>query len=415
MPHRAKGILAGLLLLACLCLPATAQARVLLGIDVLEAKHFDSLRGLRIGLLTHGAGVNGEGVPTWKVLYDAPEINLVALYGPEHGIDGKTKAEKYVPTTTHAATGLPAYSLYGPTRKPTPEMLSGIDLMIIDLQDIGVRSYTYVSAMRLTMEACFEAGIPVMVLDRPNPLGGRKVDGPMLDKHLMSYVGAFRVPYVHGLTIGELALMAKHIPGWMDVSVEVQQQGKLYVIPMEGWGRDMLWTDTGLRWTPTSPAIPDFAAAVGYAMTGLGCQLGGFRHGYGEGYPFRLLNFTNKPPEHLARTLNSIGIKGLQFHPQPSWEKVPGVYVVVTDWDALHPTELSFHLMRLAAAWNESNPFADASKSRALLFNKHTGSQDWWNELVTRGDRARVETFLKEWDARAREFQSSSQRYWLYR
>jgi len=413
---RAKGLtLLGLLLLASFCALPALSARVMLGIEVLMAKHVDSLRGLRVGLLTHGAGVDGEGVPTWKVLYESPQVNLVALYGPEHGIDGKTKAEKYVPTVTHLPTGLPAYSLYGPTRKPTPEMLSGIDLMLIDLQDIGVRSYTYVSAMRLTMEACFEAGIPVMVLDRPNPLGGLKVDGPMLDKHLMSYVGSFRVPYVHGLTIGELALMAKHIPGWMEVSEDVRQRGKLYVIPMEGWRRDMLWTQTGLRWTPTSPAIPDFSAAVGYAMTGLGCQLGGFRHGYGEGYPFRLLNFTTKNPEQLAAALNSLNIAGLRFHPQRQEGKTPGVYVIVTDWDALHPTELSFQLMRLACAWNPENPFAAASKSRALLFNKHTGSQDWWNELVSRGERARVEMFLKEWDARAQEFQAWSKRYWLYR
>lgn len=390
------------------------QPRVMFGIDVLEAKGFEKLRGKRVGLLTHGAGVNRSGVPSWKVLYDSPAVNLVALYGPEHGIDGKAKADVYVPTTTHQPTGLPAYSLYGPTRKPTPEMLDDIDILVIDLQDIGVRSYTYVSAMRLAMEACFEAGIPVMVLDRPNPLGGLKVDGPPLDKHLMSYVGSFRVPYVHGLTIGELALMAKRIPGWMEVSEEVRKDGKLYIVPMSGWQRRMLWTETGLRWTPTSPAIPDFSAAVGYAMTGLGCQLGGFRHGYGEGYPFRLINFRGKRPEEVAMTLNSLTLPGLQFRPLPKWEAQSGVYVVVTDWDKVQPTALSIHMMRLAADWNEENPYAQADKGKRRLFNIHTGSEAWWNELVSRGKRARVEAFLVEWNARAQQFQDWSRNYWLY-
>lgn len=394
---------------------AQAAPKVMLGIDVLEARNFAPLKGLRVGLLTHGAGVNGRGVPTWKVLYDSPAVNLTALYGPEHGIDGKTKAEVYVPSTTHAETGLPVYSLYGPNRKPTPEMLQGIDILVVDLQDIGVRSYTYVSAMRLAMEACFEQGIPVMVLDRPNPLGGLKVDGPPLDKHLMSYVGSFRVPYVHGLTIGELAVMAKNIPGWMEVDEAVQKNGKLYIIPMRGWRREMLWPDTGLRWTPTSPAIPDFSAAVGYAMTGLGCQLGGFRHGYGEGYPFRLLNYRQKSPDQVAATLNSLALPGLRFQPMPEGRQ-PGAYVVVTDWDKLRPTEVSFQMMRLACDWSDSgNPFAEATSAQQRLYKIHVGSEAWWNEISTRGSRARVDKFVDEWTALAREFQKSSSRYWLYK
>lgn len=394
-------------------LGAQAAPKVMLGIDVLEARNFAPLNGLRVGLLTHGAGVNGRGIPTWKVLYDHPNVNLTALYGPEHGIDGKAKAEVYVPSTTHAETGLPAYSLYGPTRKPTPDMLSGIDILVVDLQDVGVRSYTYVSAMRLAMEACFEQGIPVMVLDRPNPLGGLKVDGPPLDKDLMSYVGSFRVPYVHGLTIGELALMAKNVPGWMDVSPEVQQNGTLYVVPMRGWRRDMLWPDTGLRWTPTSPAIPDFSAAVGYAMTGLGCQIGGFRHGYGEGYPFRLLNYYQKDPIYVARALNALNLPGVKIQLMPEG-KQPGGYVVVTDWDKLRPTEISFYMMRLACAWGDGNPFAEATSGKQRLYNIHVGSNAWWKEISTRGSQARVDEFIRQWEADAKLFQKWSRRYWQY-
>ncbi|WP_255568060.1 DUF1343 domain-containing protein [Ruficoccus sp. ZRK36] len=407
--------LALLSLAALLGMPSThAAPQVLLGIDVLEAQDFQALSGMRVGLLTHGAGVDGRGVPTWKVMHEHPAVNLVALYGPEHGIDGKHKAEKYVPNTTHAETGLPVYSLYGPTRKPAPEMLQGIDILVIDLQDVGVRSYTYVSAMRLAMEACFEQGIPVMVLDRPNPLGGEKVDGPPLDKHLMSYVGSFRVPYVHGLTIGELAIMAKKIPGWMEVSEDVQKKGKLYVIPMKGWKRSMLWPDTGLRWTPTSPAIPDFSAAVGYSMTGLGCQLGGFRHGYGEGYPFRLINYSGKSPDQIATTLNSLAIPGLYLQPMPEGRQ-PGAYAAVTNWDKLRPTEISFQMMRLACDWSGGNPFAEATPAQQRLYKIHVGSEDWWTEISTRGSRARVDKFLDEWEARARQFQQWSRNYWIYK
>ncbi|MEM9226984.1 MAG: exo-beta-N-acetylmuramidase NamZ domain-containing protein, partial [Verrucomicrobiota bacterium] len=244
--------------------------------------------------------------------------------------------------------------------------------------------------------------------------GGLKVDGPPLDKHLMSYVGAFRVPYVHGLTIGELALMAKHIPGWLEVPESVRQRGKLYVVPMRGWRRDMLWSQTGLRWTPPSPAIPDLSAAVGYSMTGLGCQLGDFRHGYGQGAPFRLLSYPGKSPQQLAYTLNALSLPGVEFRPLPDWREQQGVYVVVNDWEKLKPTALSFYLMRLAASWGDENPFAAASKGKARLFNIHVGSQAWWEELTTRGKRARVETFLKEWDARAKEYQRWSKHYWLY-
>ena len=179
-----------------------------LGIDVLEGLKFKYLKGRRVGLLTHPAGVNSRGESSIDVLRRSSLVNLVALYGPEHGIYGDEKANIPVLDRVDRRTGLPVYSLYGKYRKPTPEILAKIDVLVVDLQDVGVRSYTYVSCMRYAMEACFENGVEIIILDRPNPLGGLKVDGPMLDKQFMSYVGAFQVPYVHGLTIGELAFLA---------------------------------------------------------------------------------------------------------------------------------------------------------------------------------------------------------------
>ncbi|HYD83810.1 MAG TPA: DUF1343 domain-containing protein, partial [Opitutus sp.] len=252
--------------------PRTQQTTplVLLGIDVLEALGFSAVKGKRLGLLTHPAGVNRNGVSTVDVLRRAPGTKLVALFGPEHGIYGDEKAEVRIADRRDARTGLPVFSLYGRTRKPTAAMLKGLDAMVIDLQDVGTRSYTYVSAMKLTMEACFEANVEVIVLDRPNPLGGLKADGPLLDAKWTSYVGAFRVPYVHGLTIAELARMAKEAPGVLAIPDAVRARGKLTVIPMRGWRRSMRWPETGLKWVPTSPMIQDFSAVIGYAMVGLG-------------------------------------------------------------------------------------------------------------------------------------------------
>ena len=238
------------------------------------------------------------------------------MYGPEHGIYGDEKAKVPVLDRVDRRTGLPVYSLYGKYRKPTPEMLANIDTLVVDLQDVGVRSYTYVSCMRYAMEACFENNVEMVVLDRPNPLGGLKVDGPPLDRKFMSYVGAFQVPYVHGLTIGELARMAKETPGSLKTSESARKKGRLRIIPMTGWKRSMLWTQTGLRWKPTSPYIPDLSAVLGYPMTGLGAQMGGFRHGIGTDYPFRFLTFKGKTLQELKVALDARRIRGVSFLPK---------------------------------------------------------------------------------------------------
>ena len=394
--------------------PYAAQCRVMLGIDMLQATNFEALRGKRVGLLTHPAGVNNSGRPTVEVLYGAKNVNLVALFGPEHGIYGNEKADVPIADKIDPKTNLSVYSLYGKYRKPTPEMLKKIDTMVIDLQDVGSRSYTYVSCMIRTMEACFEQGKEVIILDRPNPIGGLKVDGPMLDMEYKSYVGMLPVPYVHGLTIGELAMMAKANKGWLDISEKARKQGKLRVVKMAGWRRDMQWPDTNLKWTPTSPAIPSYAAAMGYAMTGLGCQLGGFQHGYGGPYPFRLLSHPKLEPEQLAKILKSKNIAGLSYKPIMIKDGKSGVYIMVDDWEKLRPTEISFHLMTIACELDSQNPFASTTNSKADLFNKHTGSKAWWQELVKRGKYAPVDRYVIQWDAAAKNFQKNAKKFWLY-
>ncbi|WP_309399735.1 DUF1343 domain-containing protein [Cerasicoccus maritimus] len=406
-----------LLLLLTMLNLAHAAPKIDLGIDTLRENGFEHLKGKRVGLLSHPAGVDKYGHPSWQVLAQAPQVNLVALFGPEHGIDGKYKADEKVDHATHAPTGLPAYSLYGGHRKPTAEMLAKIDILVIDLQDLGVRSYTYISCMKYVMEACFERNVEVMVLDRPNPLGGLKVDGPPMVKEYMSYVGAFQVPYVYGMTIGEVAVMSKKQPGVLDISEQARKNGRLLVVPMKGWRRDMLWPQTGLKWTPTSPAIPDLSAAMGYPMTGLGAYIGKWGHGVGTEYNFRMIYYPGHSPEAIKRTLETYRIPGLGYQVTSSKNAkgtdFPGVYLLVTDWDRLDPCAISAYMMRLACQWSPQNPFVHIGNQKTI-FLKHLGDPRWLEELQTRGANARVDLFLQDWKRQAIEFQQQSRKYWLY-
>ena len=394
-----------------------ANPQIMLGIDVLARKQFHALQGKRVGLLTHPAGVNRYGTSTIDVLRQSPRVNLVALFGPEHGIYGDEKANIPVADRIDPKTRLPVYSLYGKYRRPTKAMLDRIDTMVVDLQDIGSRSYTYVSCMRYVMEEAFQQGKEVVVLDRPNPLGGLKVDGPPLNKQWMSYVGAFQVPYVHGMTIGELANMAKNKPGVLQIPDRDRKRGRLNIIRMSGWSRRMMWSSTGLEWVPTSPAIPDLSAVLGYPMTGLGAQLGRFTHGYGTRLPFRLLQFPKKSPEEISAALNAQNIPGLAFpviqfpHKGKQWRST---YVKVTDWNALHPTELSLHMMALACSWNPQNPFKTATDSQRGLFNKHVGDERVLNLLLQQGSRFPIQALLRDWKAYCKRFKVEASRFHLY-
>lgn len=391
---------------------------VMPGIDVLESQGFAILQGKRVGLLTHDAAASRTGEPTWSVLDRAPGVKLVALFAAEHGIDGRAPASAVIADQVHAPTGKPVHSLYGNARRPPRELLKEIDVMVIDLQDIGSRSYTFISAMRETLEACFNAGVEVVVLDRPNPLGGVKVDGPGVDPEWRSYVGAFPIPYVHGLTVGELARLALGTPGVLQLDDKARAAARLVVVPMRGWRRTMRWPETGLRWRQTSPYIADFAAVEGYAITGLGCILGGWSHGVGREQPFRGIHYRGHTADALVRELNGLGVRGLAFRKiefvNGERKKVQAVVVDIADWNALRPTELSFHLMRLSCAWSGGNPFKAATKAQRQSFNRHVGSAAWWAALVRDGAKVEVRPFVERWAAEAQTFREASRRFWLY-
>jgi uncharacterized protein YbbC (DUF1343 family) len=405
--------------------PAPVVYPVMLGIDVLESQGFGAVKGKRVGLLTNPAGVNRRGESTIDVLRRAPGVKLVALYGPEHGIYGDEKAEVVIADRLDKRTGLPVYSLYAKDRKPRRGMLKGIDAMVVDLQDIGSRSYTYISAMKLTMEACFENNVEVIVLDRPNPLGGLKVDGPGLDKQWTSYVGAFRVPYVHGLTIAELARMAKEAPGVLDISESTRARGKLIIIPMRGWRRSMRWPDTGLTWVPTSPAIQDYASVEGYAMTGLGTYFDparnfdiGFRHGIGTAYPFRGISHKSQKIDVVEKELRALNLPGLQFRRVSGIDRngkpAVGLYVEINDFDEWRPTELSFYLMKIACKLDPKNPFLPAPGRDFSGFLRHLGSEDFFRALQRDGAKTDVAAYVTEWQRRTQIYQQQAKRFWLY-
>jgi uncharacterized protein YbbC (DUF1343 family) len=405
--------------------PGEKLPPVMLGIDVLEADGFAAVKGKRIGLLTHPAGVNRRGVSTVEVLRQAPDVNLVALYAVEHGIYNEYAAQIRFPDRVDPRTGLMVYSLYNPPiTKATPEQLKNIDALVVDLQDIGTRSYTFVSAMKQAMIACFENGKELIVLDRPNPLGGLKVSGPLLDAELKSYVGAFRVPYVHGLTIGELARMAREAPepaGVLAVPEKFRESGKLTVIPMRGWSRKMRWTETGLAFVPTSTRIRDFAGVMGYPMTGLGCITGGFSHGVGDQYYFRGVHHSRPSLEALEKELKALKLPGIQFRringpAQKNGGAGSGLYVEITDYDAWQPCDLNFWLMKLACKYEPKNPFAALTpgtpKRREFLV--HVGSTALLDDLAKQGARVDVEKWLRAWREQGKVYQEQSKRYWLY-
>ena len=405
--------------------PAPAEVKpppepfpVMTGLDVLEAQGFRAIAGRRVGLLTHAAACNRAGEPAWDVVARAPGTALVMLFAAEHGLDGKTPASAVIVDQARGPGGVPVYSLYGKSRRPTSQLLKQIEVLVIDLQDIGSRSYTFISAMREALEACFNAGIEVVVLDRPNPLGGMKVDGPNVDPEWRSYVGAFPIPYVHGMTMGELARFALGTPGVLKIDDKVRAAAHLTVVPMRGWKRSMRWPDTGLAWRQTSPYIRDFAAVEGYAITGLGCLVGDWAHGVGRDDPFRGLHFPGRTADELVRDLTALGVRGLAFRKverlNAAGKKTQGVIVDIADWDALRPTELSFHMMRLACAWGRKNPFTNATPQEKQIFIRHVGSAAWWHALVREGARVDVAGQVGTWEAAAREFREQSRAFRMY-
>ncbi len=376
--------IAGLLLLFPAGNAATGTQRVLSGIEVLRESGFAPLRGKRVGLVTNPTGVDGRLVSTVDLLDSAARsgtFRLVALYGPEHGVRGNVAAGQQVASGRDPRTGVPAYSLYGATRKPTPQMLAGVDVVVVDLQDIGTRSYTYLSTLGRVMEAAAENGVAVMVLDRPNPLGGRRVEGcERIEPGYTSFVSAYPVPYVHGMTLGELARMFNG-----ERMLKNGVQCRLTVIPMRGWRREMEWETCGLPWVPTSPHIPSPESALCYPVTGTVGELGTLHIGVGYTLPFGTIAAPwIADADRLAARLNALPeLRGFRFRPihyrpfyGPDKEaEQHGVQIYPTDSVSVSSlTLVPFYVMQeLAAMYPARKPLATAASTRIAMFDKVLG------------------------------------------
>lgn len=399
---------------------AYASGHVLTGLEVLQERNFAGLTGKRVGLVTNPSGVDRNLRSTIDILYNAPGVELVALYGPEHGVRGDVYAGGKVSDSVDDRTGLPVYSLYGPTRKPVPEMLEGIDVMVYDIQDTGARSYTFISTLGLVMEACADQGIEVMVLDRPNPLGGNKIEGSYVEPGYFSFVSQYRIPYIYGLTVGELAMLINE-EGLNCGQTGRQQPARcrLTVVPMKGWHRDMLYQDTGLPWVLPSPNIPSADSPQYYCAAGICGELYGFLNiGIGYTLPFQVFAEEWIDAERLKSLLDSYGIPGVSFRTiyfkplsgRTAGRLVQGVQYFFTDYDAAPVTLVQFYVMQaVAALYPDRKPFETATG--VGLFDKVCGSD---HIRKTFGARYMVSDIIGFWNKDVSGFRKISSRYHLY-
>jgi len=404
-----------LLFLLIMLLPAapTHAAAVKTGAQVAVEDGFSLLRGEKFGLLTNAtATVGGQHLLD---LMRAAGASPAVIFVPEHGLKGK--AEDGVHIADAAEGDIPVVSLYGSRMKPRPGDLAGLDLLVFDIQDIGVRFYTYISSMGLAMQAAAEAGIPFLVLDRPNPLGGNYVAGFVREDGLASFTSLFPVPIAHGMTVGELARMIKGeamLPGLADLD--------LSIVRMEGWRRQMRWPDTGLAWVPTSPNIPDYESALLYAGVGL-LEATSVNEGRGTKEPFKLAGAPGLDAEKLVKRLNDLALPGILIKPaayvptaipgmssNPKFRdrQVTGVRIEVTDQTALLPVETGVALL---ATLYESTPETEKN----IFFRKGIELMAGTDRLQKALEHQRSSREIQNlWQAEVEAFRKSRERYLLY-
>ena len=385
------------------------------GIEVLRDHNFDILEGKKVGLITNPTGVDAKLKSTIDILFEAKNVQLVALFGPEHGVRGDFAAGDYVGNYEDSLTKLPVYSLYGKTRKPSSEILSGIDVLVYDIQDIGCRSYTYISTMGLAMEAAAENNIEFIVLDRPNPLGGLRVEGNIVEDGYESFVSQFKIPYVYGLTCGELARMLN--------SENMLGDGlkcDLKIVAMEGWKRNMTFTDTNLPWVPTSPHIPNKESALFYVSTGILGELGVVSEGVGYTLPFEILAADWIDPNLMTNKMNSLNLEGVLFRPitfkpfygRDKGKELHGVQIYITDYSKINLVSIQFLFLQVNnELYPDKNPFKLCQESRLKMFDKVCGTSKI-RELFSEDMKYQsIKNYLnKDID----KFKTLSKKYFLY-
>ena len=394
----------------------TAGAQVKPGIEVPRDNGFASLQGKRVGLITNPTGVDNNLVSTVDILANAPGVKLVGLYAPEHGVRGDVHAGDKVDGSVDKATGVPVYSIYGKTLKPTPEMLKDVDVLIYDIQDNGCRSYTFISTMGKAMEACAEQGKKFMVLDRPNPISGNKIEGNLVEDSCYSFVSQFPIPYIYGLTPGELARYLNE-EGLIGKGDKVD----LEVVPMEGYTRDMDFRATGMPWVLPSPHMPVPESCFYYPASGILGELYQISIGVGYTEPFKLFCAPWIDAEDLAKKLNDRDIPGVRFRPihiKPFYstgkgENLGGVETYITDVDKAPLSLIQFYVMdQLAQDYPQGRLFDSATQARKNMFDKVVGSKNIRPMFTKRYKVADIEQY---WNKDNESFRAKSSKYHLYK
>lgn len=403
-----------IIILTILCiLPSMAQVKT--GIEVLKSQNFKPLEGLRVGLVTNATGVDNDLVSDIDLLYDAPNVKLTALFGPEHGVRGNEHAGGAVTNSKDKRTGVPTYSLYGKTRVPTAEMLSNVDILVYDIQDIGCRSYTYIATLGNVMKAAAQHGKKVMVLDRPNPLGGIKIEGCVVEEGLFSFISPYAIPYVYGLTAGELARLLNG-EGMLG-----KKKCDLEVIAMEGWERRMTYDETGLQWVMPSPHIPDAITSAYYAISGIIGDGDMVSIGVGYTKPFRLFGASWIDANKLADRMNALNLPGYTFRPiyyKPFYAvgaktDLGGIEVYITDYEKASLTDLQFIVAQeLYKLYPNHDVIGQALPKYQTLLDRTCGSKRIRSLYMKRHNWDDAKGYwYKDVDA----FRKTSEKYYLYK
>ncbi|MDH4271112.1 MAG: DUF1343 domain-containing protein [Candidatus Aminicenantes bacterium] len=395
---------------------------VRVGAEVLLDRHLDLIRGKHLGLITNHSAVLADGRHLLDALLSLPDVTVQALFSPEHGLLGTAPDGAEVGHGQDARTNLQVYSLYGEVTKPTPEMLEGIDLLVYDIQDVGVRFYTFSSTLFLTLEAAAERGIPYLVLDRPNPITGGRVEGAILEAPQRSFVGLFPLPIAHGMTLGELAMLANG-EGWLKNGVKAD----LRVIKAEGWSRDRWFDETGLRWVKPSPNIMTLETAVVYPGA---CLIEGTNvsEGRGTDKPFEMIGAPYIDGAALAEAMNGCGLSGVVFEPveftprdilqvttDPKYENetCQGIFIKVTDRDTFRPVAMGIHLlMTLRRLYPDGFRWRSPSRSTGAYYVDLLAGTPKLREMVDAGEAP--QKIISELVAGIQEFMAVREKYLLY-
>ncbi len=407
-----------ILIIAAAVIALCGSAAVKPGIEVLRDGGFKQLQGKRVGLVTNPSGVDHTLKSTVDILNEAPGVKLVALYGPEHGVRGNAHAGDAVGNDADPKTGVKVYSLYGKTLKPTADMLKDIDVLVYDIQDIGCRSYTFYATMGVCMEACAENGKEFMVLDRPNPLGGNKVEGNLVEDGFYSFVSKYKIPYLYGLTPGELAT-------YLNEEGLIAKKAKLTVIPMEGWNRSMKYRDTGLPWVLPSPQVPTPEHAAFYAVSGVVGELYAFNTGIGYTLPFECFAETYINADSLADAMNALKLPGYNFRPinykpffkvgpeaSKELKEVHGVQVYITDLDKANLTLCQFYFMQVVHQMYPNAKIFDANAKRGYgMFDKVMGTDQI---RIRFSKNYKVADIIDYFNKDVAAFKAQSSKYYLY-